>query len=111
MHAGISEPVCTRSLDYSVEAKVNRRHNGSARQEKKHGHDTHHFVNASTGLRQYVLDEILIPRLAFAYNVPLDVAWSIASKTEKSYTIRGILAIVERSKFDATSLMRRFPRV
>ena len=75
------------------------------------GHDTHHFVNASTGLRQYVLDEILIPRLASAYNVPLDVAWSIASKTEKSYTIRGILSIVQRSKSDATSLMRRFPRV
>lgn len=77
------------------------------------GHDTHNFVNASTGLRQYVLDNILIPRLASVYKVSFSEAWSIATKTEKSYTVRGILSIVQKSDKgdDPSSLMRRFPRV
>jgi len=75
------------------------------------GHDTHHFVNASTGLRRYVLDQIVVPKLASVYETSMPKAWGIALKSEKNFTIRGLLSVVKSGEKDSHALMRRFPRV
>ncbi len=74
------------------------------------GHDTHCSANASTGLRRYVLDSIVVPQLAETYNVPLSEACKIANKHEIKYTIRGMLSITALGKKDATIIIKKFPR-